>query len=537
MNIKKLMPALIPLAAAPVVYLLWPLKSSEFRIKWNQDAIDAKHQLLSSMKNNKNKGSLPNVLLIVADDLGVNDISFFGNGKVNTPNIDGIGHAGVGFRQAYTASPLCSPSRASILTGMYPQRYGFEFQMHDRYLANRLEYYGFRYFIQGDIWRAKPMEKVPRREDIDRQGLPPDQITIADLLKTEGYSTGIIGKWHTGWQPENMPKSLGFDEQYGFFDAHTLYSPIGTEGVTDQRIEKDFTDKYNWKLARKGWHGIFRNYQRIEEKEYLTDAITRESTDFIRKHKEGPFFLMVAYNAPHTPLQAPDEYVKMFSNEPDPVKRVYYAMIKKLDDDVGKLMDLLTSEGLDSNTLVIFLSDNGAAAYTFATDNKPLRGGKITNFEGGIRIPMFVRWPGKIDPGQVFDPPVITMDVFPTIAGAAGFPLPSDRTIDGIDLLRYVKNRDSIPPHPNLFWQRGSSRAIRSGDWKVIWNVEFGDTLLYNLAKDPDEINDLFPQDQAIARKLSRIHSEWSDSLPEPLWPPVVWFREKVDDRYFYFDD
>lgn len=534
---KKLLPALVPLAAAPVIYLLWPLKSSEYHIKWDQDAIESKHKLLASLQKDEPADSLPNILLIIADDLGVNDISFFGNGKVNTPNIDGIGHSGIAFGQAYTASPLCAPSRASILTGRYPQRFGFEYQMHDRYLTNRLEYYGFKYFIQGDIWRARPMEKVPRREDIERQGIPPDQFTIADLLKTKGYATGVIGKWHDGWQPENMPRGLGFDEQFGFFDAHTLYAPIGTEGITDQRIEKDFTDKYNWKLGRKGWHGIFRNYQRIEEKEHLTDAITRESIAYIKDHKAHPFFLMVAYNAPHTPLQAPDRYVEMFRDEPDPVKRVYRAMIKQLDDDVGKMLNALAEEGLDSNTLVIFLSDNGAATYTFTTDNKPLRGGKVTNFEGGIRIPMFMRWPGKITAGQIFDDPVITMDVFATISGAAGLPIPVDRQMDGSDLLRYVNNRDSIPPHQNLYWQRGNSRAIRAGDWKVLWNREFGDTLLYNLVKDPGETEDLFQEDPALARQLIRIHSGWSDSLPSPLWPSVVWYREKVDDRYFYFDD
>jgi arylsulfatase A-like enzyme len=533
---RKLLPALIPLAAAPVIYLLWPLKSDDFKINWDQNAIQSKRDLLASLSHNPSPDSLPNILLIIADDLGVNDISFFGNGKVSTPNIDGIGRSGVAFGQAYTASPLCAPSRASILTGRYPQRFGFEYQMHDRYLANRLEYYGFKYFIQGDIWRARPMEKVPRREDIERQGIPPDQVSIADLLKMKGYATGVIGKWHDGWQPENMPKGLGFDEQYGFFDAHTLYAPIGTEGITDQRIEKDFTDKYNWKLGRKGWHGIFRNYQRIEEKEHLTDAITRESIAFLKEHKTEPFFLMVAYNAPHTPLQAPDRYVEMFRDEPDPVKRVYRAMIKQLDDDVGKLLNALAEDGLDSNTLVIFLSDNGAAAYTFATDNKPLRGGKITNFEGGIRIPMFMRWPGRIDPGQVFDPPVITMDVFSTIAGAAGFSQPLPVNIDGVDLLSFIP-RDSIPPHPTLCWQRGNSRAIRSGDWKVLWNPEFGDTLLFDLGHDPGETRNLFPENPELAKDLIRIHSEWSRSLPAPLWPPVVWFRENVDGKWFYFDD
>jgi len=533
---RKMLPALIPLAAAPVLYLLWPLKSDDFEINWDKDALKEKQKFLSSINRAGSNDSLPNVLLIIADDLGVNDISFFGHGKVSTPNIDGIGKSGIAFEQAYTASPLCSPSRASLLTGKYPQRFGFEFQMHDRYLTNRLEYFVFRYFISGGIWQAKSMEKVPRRKDIERQGIPPSQVTIAELVKARGYATALIGKWHVGWQSENMPLNLGFDQQYGFFDAHTLYAPIGTEGITDQRIEKDFTDKYNWKLGRKGWHGIFRNYQPIEESEHLTDAITRESISYIRENNSRPFFLTVAYNAPHTPLQAPDRYVEMFKDEPDPIKRVYYAMIKQLDDDIGKLLNELNAQGLLDNTLIIFLSDNGGATYTYTTDNGPLRGGKITDFEGGIRIPMFMSWPGKIQPGSRYDAPVITMDIFTTIAGATGIALPPDNDTDGSDLFRYINN-DSLVPHEHLYWQRGASRAVRSGDWKAIWNEEFGDTLLYNLKTDPNEDSDQFSQNKDLARNLVRIHSDWSDRLPAPLWPPVMWFGENIGDRWIYFED
>ena len=332
----------------------------------------------------------------------------------------------------------------------------------------------------------------------------------------------------------NLPSNFGFDYQYGFFDAHTLYSPIGTEGITDQRIEDDFTDQYNWSLGRSGPRGIYRNYNLIEEKEHLTDAITRESISFIEDHTGGPFFLMAAYNAPHTPLQAPNRYVSMFSDEKDPVKRIYYAMIKQLDDAIGRLIRKLETSGLIENTLVIFMSDNGGATYTYTTDNGPLRGGKITDFEGGTRIPFFMSWKDKITPGTVYNSPVISMDVFTTIAKITNCPLPAERLIDGKDLLRYIDN-DSLTPHSNLYWQRGNSKAIRSGDLKVVWNTLFQDTLVFHIADDPFETSELPLEGKA--ESLIMLHHEWAEELHPPLWPSIVYFREWVNGRWVYFDN
>jgi arylsulfatase A-like enzyme len=534
--LKRILIIVLLVFAGLITFLLWPLKSRDFTIAWDETAIQDKKKILDSFPKASPADSLPNIVLIVVDDLGVYDMSFYGGEKVETPHMDGIARSGVAFGQAYVAAPMCSASRAAILTGRYPQRFGFEFQMHDRYLKNRLEYLGFKYFMASDTWRARPMEKVPRKQDIERQGLPPSEITIADMLQARGYATAIIGKWHTGSHPDNLPSHFGFDYQYGFFDAHSMYAHEGTPGITDKRIEKDFTDQYNWKRGRNHTNGIFRNYVSIDEKEHLTDAITRESIAFIRQHRDQPFFLFAAYNAPHTPLQAPDEYVELFKDEPDPVKRVYYAMIKQLDDAVGHLLGELENQQLLQNTLVIFLSDNGGATYTYTTDNGPLRGGKITDFEGGTRVPFFMSWQGKIDVGSRYLPPVSAIDILPTIAAATGSPLPADRQIDGKNLLLYLNN-DSIVPHNELFWQRGSTRAIRSGDWKVIWNAEFGDTLLFNIGKDPNETLDLFRANKELATDLIGMHENWSGSLDKPLWPSVVHFREKVDGRWIYFDN
>jgi len=533
---KAVLPVFIVLAVIAAIYLLWPLASDDFHISWDEAAIKEKHEFLASIEPSEIPQSQPNILVILVDDLGVNDISYYGNGKVSTPNIDGIAQSGIAFDQAYTASPVCSPSRAALLTGRYPQRFGFEFQMHDRYLANRLEYYGFKYFVRSHPWFPREMEKVPRQEDIDRQGLPPSEITIAELLKGRGYATALIGKWHLGWDEQNKPCQFGFDYQYGFFDSHTLYAPEGTPGITNQKIEEDFTDKYIWKDGRNGPKGIYRNCKPVDESEHLTDAITRESIDFLRQNKSVPFFLLAAYNAPHTPLQAPDRYVDMFRQEPDPVKRIYYAMIKQLDDNIGRLMNELSDLELLDNTLVIFLSDNGGATYTLTTDNGPLRGGKITDFDGGLKVPFFMIWKDMIKPGSRYGSPVIAMDVFTTIAFAANAPLPPDRMIDGKDLLGFI-NTDSIVPHSHLFWQRGNSKAIRSGDWKVVWNEDFGDTLVYKIKTDPNEMRNLYGQNKVLAWKLISAHREWSEQLSGSLWPPIVHFREKVDERWFYFEN
>lgn len=532
---RKLFIALALLLAALTTILLWPLKSDDFRIKWDAHAMKEKQDFLASVPPKTREESLPNVLLILVDDLGVHDISYYGSKNVSTPHIDSIALLGVAFNQAYCASPVCSPARASLLTGRYPQRFGFEFQMHDRYLANRLEYYGFKYLVPSEPWHPQSMHKVPMQDDVDLQGLPPSEITIAEMLRSRGYATALVGKWHLGWDEQNKPCRFGFDYQYGFYDSHSLYAPVGTPGITDQKIKGDFTDKYMWSDGRNGPKGIFRDCLPVDEREHLTDAITRESIAFIRNHKDGPWFLLAAYNAPLTPLQAPDEYVELFNDETDPVKRVYHAMIRHLDDNIGKLLAELSRQGQMENTLVIFLSDNGGATYTRTTDNGPLRGGKITDFEGGLRVPFFMHWKGRISPGSTNPHPVIGMDVFSTIAVAAKCPLPENRTIDGKNLLG-ENEQDSIASDRHLCWQRGNSRAIRSGDWKVMWNEEFTDTLMYNITQDPYETLDLYAENRSRALELIKVHQEWSGSLPGPLWPPIVHFREQVDGRWFYFD-
>ena len=335
------------------IYLLWPLGSSDFNIKYNEKEIHDRLNFLSEKKIGKETNQ-PNIILITVDDLGMADVSLYDEGNTQTPNIDRLGAEGIVFENAYVTSPVCAPSRAALTTGRYQQRFGFEFTIHERYLRNRLEYFGFKYFIDSYPWEARWMTKVPNEAAIEQQGLPSSEITLAEILKKDGYQTGIIGKWHLGYDENHLPSNFGFDEQYGFFSSHSLYAPESIDGIVNQKIDADWTDPYIWSGQRNNEHAIFRNNKEIEENDYLTDRITDESIAFIEKKKQDPFFLWVSYNAPHTPLQAPLEYVNKFKHIEDPVKRIYAAMISNLDDNIGRLMAYLEDNELE-NSLIIFL--------------------------------------------------------------------------------------------------------------------------------------------------------------------------------------
>jgi arylsulfatase A-like enzyme len=239
-------------------YLLWPLASDEYIINWDQQQIEAKKNFLLYKPVALNVGNRPNIILIIVDDLGKTDITLYGEGKVNTPHIEQLGAEGVIFDQAYVTSPVCSPSRASIMTGRYPQRFGFTYQMHEFYVANRLQYYGFKYLVDSYPWLPRGLETVPNVEMARKQGLPPSEITLPELLKKEGYKTALIGKWHLGVHEQNKPCNFGFDYQYGFYASHSLYAAEDDPGIVNVKIDNDFSDKYIWKGQRKGPHSIYK---------------------------------------------------------------------------------------------------------------------------------------------------------------------------------------------------------------------------------------------------------------------------------------
>jgi arylsulfatase A-like enzyme len=521
------------------IFLLWPLTSDRFVIRWDQELISKKKKFLQFHKVKKTiPGSRPNIILIIVDDLGNTDISLYGPGKVNTPHIDRLGMDGVIFQQAYVTSPVCSPSRAAIFTGRYPQRFGFTYQMHDFYLTNRLMHYGYRALIDSDPWKPRPIEQVPSKKMALKQGLPPSEITLAELLKKEGYRTALVGKWHLGSHKENTPCNFGFDYQYGFYASHSLYAYENKPGIINQRIKNDFSDKYIWEGQRKGPHAIYRNCELVHEDEYLTTAITRECKSFIKSNNDTSFFLIASYNAPHTPLQAPTDYVEQFKHIQDPVKKVYYGMIRALDNEIGDLLDFLENENLLGNTLIFFISDNGGATYTHTTDNAPLRGGKITDFEGGINVPMIMYWKDQVPPGRIYPFPVTSMDIFGTIVSQLDIDLPSDRKIDGVDLIQFLgKESSGNMPHPFIYWNRGNTKAIRSIDYKLIFNTEFGDTLLFNMSKNNLEKENISEKNREIIRDLLSQYSQWEDGLAEPLWPPLIYYVYEENGNQYYFDN
>jgi arylsulfatase A-like enzyme len=521
--------ALIPLVA----FGLWPLQSDTWDIQWDEDLIAGKADYLNEPV--ETDSTSPNVLLIVVDDLSLADISVYkDDAPVVTPHIQRIADRGVRFTNAYVTHSICSPSRAAMLTGRYPQRYGFEHQMHDRYLKNRLEYMGFKYFVKSDPWIPQSPKPVPDEEAIEKQGLPPSEITLAEALKKGGYSTGLIGKWHLGYADFNQPCAMGFDEFFGFNASHSLYAPEGTPGIVDQRIEGDWTDPFIWSGQRSGPHAITIDCDPIKEPDYLTFRIAEESIAYMERHKGEQFFLMSSFNAPHTPLQAPEEYVRLYADEPDPVKRVHYAMIKALDDAIGDLLKYLEKSKLNGNTMVILISDNGGAEYNLTTDNGPLRGGKVTDFEGGLKVPMLMQW-SKLPSGVDFSQPVLATDIFTTAINAAGIPQPRDRTIDGADILHSIG--DSIKLHDQLFWRKGYNSAVRDSRWKMTWNEQYGDTLLYDLREDPFESNNIFGTQPEVQETLFASHRKWARELPGPAWPSLIDYYYEEDGVRYWFDN
>lgn len=524
-------------AGSTLAYLLKPRISNKFHIYFDEKMLAGKAAFFSATKTTS-PSSRPNIILILADDLGQTDISLYGNKTVTTPHIDGIGRDGATFTEGYITSAVCSPSRAGLLTGRYQQRFGHELQPNHRYLKNMLEYVGFRMLPRFRPLTPLKSSEVPSFEDRIRQGLPPSEITLAEFLHKYNYQNALIGKWHLGAADFAKPCARGFDYQYGFYEAFTLYAEKHTKGIVDMPISRDFIDHHEWEAAhgRTGNCAILRNCcERQEENKYLTDKLTDEAIAFIDRNKQQPFFLYLPYNAPHSPLQAQQRYYDQFAHIKDPVKRMYAAMIKNLDDEVGRLLQHVSESGLDDNTIIIFLSDNGGAVYNGTTDNAPYRGGKLTNFEGGLKVPFLMKWKGHIPSGTVFRKPVISLDIFATVAAGLGVPLPADRTYDGVDLMPYLQGEMDKVPHEQLCWRSDFNKAIRKGEWKYVVN-EFDNThALYRIATDSTENENLYLREPAVAAALSADLDKWEAEMVKPLWPRVVNYVYKDEKGKYVF--
>ncbi|MEP7271879.1 MAG: sulfatase-like hydrolase/transferase [Acidobacteriota bacterium] len=427
----------------------------------------------------------PNIVLILADDMGVCDVSMYSCKSIPTPNIDSIAKNGVKFTNAYVTSPVCSPSRAGLLTGRYQHRFGFEFNA-------------------GALQRALTNKEM---------GLPTTEITVAQMLKSSGYATGMVGKWHLGMHEKFHPTQRGFDEYFGFlFGANTYIDPK-SPGVMTATVEGE--GAFVW--PRSAQNPVLRNLLPVIENEYLTEAFAREATSYIERHKGESFFLYAPFNAPHTPLQATAKYLDRFPNIKDEKRRIYAAMVSALDDAVGAILNTLRENGLEKDTLVVFASDNGCATYTGACTNDPLRYGKLTHLEGGFRVPFAMQYPGKLKAGMTEDRTVSTLDLFPTFAALSEAKMLADRPYDGVNLMPYLTGQKRGTLHDVLCWRNGSNAAVRKGNWKLF---KGGDQYwLFDLSKDVGEHTNLASQFPKIVEALKKELATWEAKMKEPLWP------------------
>lgn len=531
---------LLILAVPLSYYLFRPINTDGTRQVADPALLAGKKALLAETKPNA-VAQRPNVIILLADDLGKYDVSLYGGKDVPTPNIDSLAASGVTFPNGYVTAPICSPSRAALLTGRYQQRFGHELQPGDLYPKNRFEIMAGNalFYLPGDIpplrgaWKINHRASYPTPTATEQQGLQQSEITFADLAKTQGYSTGAIGKWHLGQAEGFRPQDRGFDYHYGFYSAATLYAPASAPGMIN-RPYSDRTGTFLWLQGQEGHAGIRRNDTVIQENGYLTERIAEEAKEFIDRNRDKPFVLYVPFNAPHTPFQVPSRYYERFSEVHDENKRVYYAMISALDDAVGDIVKKVRDLGLEEKTIFFFTSDNGGAAYTHATTNAPLKGGKLSHFEGGINVPFLMSWKGTIPPQTTYKGLVSTLDIFTTVVANIHAPLPQERPIDGVDLVDKVLKQE--PAHEALFWRSGTSKAVRKGDWKLVISEKSNKLWLYDLVNDPSEATDLSPKEPGVVEELQSVLKEWEKGLIAPLWPSPARNELQFGEDLYVFD-
>ena len=470
--------------------------------------------------SNGAQNSPPNVVLIVADDLGFNDITFYGGGiaegTVPTPHIDSIAQNGIHFTNGYSGNGTCAPSRAALLTGRYPSRVGFEFTPASP---------TFSKLTAGDAFIEENTEHYPAAEDI---GLPTDELTLPELLKQRGYYSIGLGKWHLGGGEGSRPLDQGFDEFLGFRSGAGLFMNEDDEQVVNSKQDFDPIDKFLW--ANLKYAVRFNGGERFAPDSHMTDYISRQAVEAIKANRNRPFFMYLAYNAPHTPLQAEKDDYNALSHIPNHTERVYAGMIRGLDRGIGQVINALKDNGIEDNTIVIFTSDNGGAGYVGLPDlNKPYRGWKITFFEGGIHTPYFIKWPKKISPGSTYDSAVAHIDIFSTTLAAAGIELPRDRTIDGKNILEYALQTDQPRIERSLFWRTGGYKVVQRDGWKLQIQEQNGNTWLFNLNEDPTEQNNLSSSHPQQLNDLKKALYNLDQQMIEPLWPNLVEIPIAVD--------
>lgn len=454
----------------------------------------------------------PNIIILLADDLGYGELGCQGNKQIPTPHIDAIAKQGIRFTSGYVTAAYCSASRAGMMTGRYQQRFGYEFN------------------------------PIGHHNDDPACGLPTSQVTLAKHLHDVGYTTTLIGKWHLGGSAKYHPIRRGFDEFFGFTHEGHYFVPPPYRGVTTMLRRRALPDggkgRYispDGKLVYSTHMGndepsydannpIVRGGQPVEEKQYLTDALTREAVDFIGRNKDRPFFLYLAYNAVHSPLQGADAYMKKFAHIEDIHRRIFASMLSNLDDSVGAVMKKLRDEGLENDTLVVFLSDNGGPTRELTSSNLPLRGGKGDLYEGGIRVPFMMQWKGTLPAGKVDDRPIISLDLFATASAVAKGELQRKDQHDGVNLLPYLTGEQTGQPHKQLFWRSRNRAAMRAGNLKLVrnpgWNKKDASWELYDLSNDIAEKTNLATTEPTKLQQMIAAWEKTNSEMIEPFWSP-----------------
>lgn len=418
----------------------------------------------------------PNIVFILSDDAGYADFGFQGSKDFKTPNLDALAKSGVKFTQAYVSAAVCGPSRAGLLTGQYQQKFGFE--------ENNVPGYMSHSGLTGD-----------------EMGLPLDQITVADYLKELGYKTAVFGKWHMGNADRYHPTKRGFDEFYGFRGGARSYYEFGK---TSKRYREE--DR------------LERGYENFKESElYLTDALAKETASFMEKNKNNPFFVYLAFNAVHTPMEAREDDLKKILVHLTGKRRTLAAMTIGLDRACGVVLDKIKDLGIEKNTLIVFANDNGGPSDSNQSSNDPLSGTKANHLEGGIRIPFLMSWKGHLKKKTVYKKPISTLDLLPTFVSIAGGTTEDKPHLDGVNLIPYLAKNNTKTPHETLYWKKESRAAIRHNDFKL---VRFPDrpAELYNIEEDISEVNDLAASNPDKVKELYKMLFEWELTLERPLW-------------------
>ena len=441
----------------------------------------------------------PNFVIIFVDDLGYNDVGYNGATEIETPNIDRLADEGMIFSNGYVVHPLCGPSRAGLMTGRYPARFGMEYNV-----------------------AYAPLD--------EGHGLPVEEKTIASYLNEAGYRTGLVGKWQLGAAPAFHPLNRGFDYFYGFLGgAHDYFRIDLTRPGTDYL-------PLNENRGATGLDG------------YLTDALTDRAVSFVKERREEPFFLYLAYNAPHAPLQAPEVLLERYSHIEDEDRRLYLAMVDSLDHNVGRVLDALEQADARDNTVIFFLSDNGGVSPATHpgldwADNSPFRKGKESFYEGGIRVPFVASWPAEWPSGEIFEPIVSSLDIAATTVALAGSASDPDRPLDGVNLDPFLQGETAGVPHEALFWRQSSRTpgltkfAIRSGEVKLVKESSGGEVQLFNLTQNPGETDDLIDKDAVTAARLAELWNAWNRENIHNIYPEAGHYAAVRADSVLKFTD